>query len=78
MNRDDFAPYPGEETCCLDCGLPTEPDMLDMGHDAGFGERCDCEEAVLSVAVEGIYSPVRDTREHRGDDERFVPEKESA
>jgi hypothetical protein len=62
---------------CPDCGGSLEPDLLDMGHDADF-DRCDCEEAAVSVAVEGIYSPLRDTREPIADSERFLPVKESA
>lgn len=71
MSREDFIPE-GRATC-PDCGGYTEPDLLDMGHDADF-DRCDCEEAAVSVAQEGIYSPLRDTREIRGEDEAFVKE----
>lgn len=65
--RDDFIPE-GRPTC-PDCGGYTEPDLLDLCHDADFSDRCDCEEAAASVAVEGTYSPLRDTRLYLGSDE---------
>lgn len=77
MPLSDFRPTLAELTHCHDCGGRLEPDLLDMGHDADF-DRCDCEEAAVSVAVEGVYSPRRDVRDQLGDDERFLPVKESA
>lgn len=64
---------------CPDCGKLTEYDPCagDPHASEGF-DRCDCEEAAVSVAQEGIYSPLRDTREPIADSERFLPVKESA
>lgn len=60
---------------CPDCGKLTEYDPCagDPHASEGF-DRCDCEEAAVSVAQEGIYSPLRDTREIRGEDEAFLEE----
>lgn len=67
------------ESLCPDCGKLTEYDPCagDPHASEGF-DRCDCEESAVSVAVEGIYSPLRDVREPIADSERFLPVKESA
>jgi hypothetical protein len=70
-----------DDPFCHDCGgLITSELLAEPRHDDGFGvELCDCVEAALSVAVEGLYSPVRDTRDlgYVGDDENADPSTRS-
>jgi hypothetical protein len=71
MDRDDFEPE--GRPVCSDCGGYTEPDLSDMGHDFDF-DRCTCDEAARSVAVEGLFSPIKDVRDlgYVGEDEKVA------